>query len=164
MLSKTLQDGINKQIQHEIQSAYLYLSMSSYCESMNLSGFARWLRVQWEEELQHAMKFYTYVYERGGRVVLEAIDKPPVEFGTPLKIFQQVLDHEKKVTALIHKLYALSQKENDYAAEIELQWFVKEQVEEEKNATEIIEQLKMIGESGASLIMMDRHLAVRGSK
>jgi ferritin len=164
MLSTTLQDGINKQIQHEIQSAYLYLAMSSYCESINLPGFARWLRVQWDEELQHSLKLYDYVFERGGRVVLEAIEKPPVEFGTPMKIFQQVLAHEQKVTALINQLYGQAQKENDYATQIEMQWFVKEQVEEEKNATEIIEQLKMIGEAGPSLIMMDRHLGSRGGK
>jgi ferritin len=164
MLSTTLQDGINKQIQHEIQSAYLYLAMSSYCESINLPGFARWLRVQWDEELQHSLKLYDYVYARGGRVVLEAIEKPPVEYGTPMKIFQQVLAHEEKVTALINQLYGQAQKENDYATQIELQWFVKEQVEEEKNAAEIIEQLKMIGEGGPSLIMMDRHLGSRGGK
>jgi ferritin len=164
MLSAALQTAINDQIKHEINSAYLYLGMSSYCESMNLPGFARWLRVQWQEELEHAMKLFEYVYARGGRVVLEAVEKPPAEYGTPLKIFQEVLAHEKKVTSLINALYAVAVKETDYAAQAELQWFLKEQVEEEKNASDIVDQLKMLGESGPSLLMLDRHLGSRGGK
>jgi len=162
MLSKTLQDAINEQIKHEIQSAYLYLAMAQHCESVNLPGFAHWLAMQWKEELDHAMKFMGYVNARGGRVLLGAIEKPQAEYASPLAVFKQVLAHEQKVTALINKLYALAVKENDYAAQVELQWFVKEQVEEEKNATVIIEQLKMIGDSGTPLVMLDRQLGSRG--
>jgi len=162
MLSKSLQDAINEQIKNEIQSAYLYLAMAQHCHSVNLPGFAHWLTKQWHEELEHAMKFMGHVNDRGGRVVLGAIEKPKAEYASPLAVFKQVLEHEQKVTAMIHKLYALALKENDYPVQIELQWFIKEQVEEEKNATEIVEQLKMIGDSGTPLIMLDRQLGSRG--
>lgn len=161
MLSKSLQDAINEQIRNEIQSAYLYLAMSEHCESSNLPGAAHWLHEQWEEELEHAMKFSKYVNDRGGRVTLGAIDKPKAEWPSLLAVFQEVLAHEQKVTAMINSLYALALKENDYAAQVELQWFVKEQVEEEKNATEIIQMLKMAGESGPTVMMVDRHLGAR---
>lgn len=161
MLSKSLQDAINEQIRNEIQSAYLYLAMSVHCESSNLPGAAHWLHEQWEEELEHAMKFSKYVNDRGGRVTLGAIDKPKAEWPSLLAVFQEVLAHEQKVTAMINNLYAIALKENDYAAQVELQWFVKEQVEEEKNATEIIEMLKMAGESGPTVMMVDRHLGAR---
>ena len=161
MLSKSLQDAINEQIRNEIQSAYLYLSMSAYCESANLPGAAHWLRQQWEEELGHAMKFSKYVNDRGGRVMLGAIEKPKVEWPGLLAVFQEVLSHEQKVTAMINNLYAVAVKENDYASQIVLQWFITEQIEEEKNATEIIEMLKMAGESGPPLMMVDRQLGAR---
>lgn len=163
MLSKTIQDAINEQIKHEINSAYLYLSMSAYCESQNLSGCASWLRLQWQEELSHALKLFTYLGERGGRVTLQAIDRPPADYKSPLDIFQQVFAHEQKVTSLINQLYAMAIKENDYATQIELQWFINEQVEEERNVAEIVAQLKMIGESGPSLLMLDRQLGARGA-
>jgi ferritin len=163
MLSQAVQDAINEQIKHEINSGYLYLSMSAYCESVNLSGIAAWLRVQWQEELSHAMKLFDYVGERGGRVTLQAIDRPPVNYKSPLEIFQQVLAHEQKVTSLINRLYATAVKENDYATQVELQWFISEQVEEERNVTVIVEQLKMIGESGPSMLMLDRQLGARGA-
>jgi ferritin len=161
MLSKTLQDGLNEQIRNEFQSAYLYLAMSAHCEAVNLSGAAHWLRAQWEEETGHAMKLYKYVFDRGGRVTLGAIEKPQAEFQGLMSIFQLVLSHEQKVTALINSLYAAAIKENDYAAQIELQWFIQEQVEEEKHATEVIEMLKMAGESGPTLLMADRQLGAR---
>jgi ferritin len=163
MLSKTIQDAINEQIKHEINSAYLYLSMSAYSESQNLPGCANWLRLQWQEELSHALKLFTYVGERGGRVTLQAIDRPPADYQSPLDIFQQVLVHEQKVTSLINQLYATAVRENDYATQIELQWFINEQVEEEKNVSEIVAQLKIIGESGPSLLMLDRQLGARGA-
>ena len=162
MLSKSMQDALNEQIKNEIQSAYIYLAMAQHCESVNLHGFAHWLTQQWNEEMSHAMKFVDYVNDRGGRVVLGAIEKPQAEYASPLAVFKAVLAHEQKVTGMINKLYALALKENDYASQVELQWFIKEQVEEEKNAIEIIEQLKMIGDSGTPLIMLDRHLASRG--
>lgn len=161
MLSKSVQDAINEQIRNEIQSAYLYLAMSAHCEAVNLPGSAHWLRAQWEEELEHSMKMFKYVYDRGGRVTLQAIEKPQTEYPGLLGIFQQVLAHEQKVTALINGLYAIATKENDYATQIELQWFIKEQIEEEKNASEIIEILKMTGESGPTLLMIDRQLGAR---
>jgi ferritin len=161
MLSKAMQDAINEQIKNELYSAYLYLSMSAYCESNNLPGFAHWMRRQYEEEVTHGLKFFDYLTERGASVTLKAIDQPPADFKSPLAMFQQTLAHEQKVTGLIHDIYALAVKENDYASQVELQWFIKEQVEEEKSASEIVEQLKMMGEHGPSLIMMDRHLASR---
>jgi ferritin len=161
MLSKSLQDAINEQIRNEVESAYLYLSMSAHCEAANLPGAAHWLQAQWQEELSHAMKLFKYVYERGGRVTLHAIEKPAAKFSNLLGIFQQVLTHEQKVTALINDLYKAATKEQDFASQVELQWFIKEQVEEEKNASEIIEMLKMSGESGPALLMVDRQLGAR---
>jgi len=162
MLSKVVQDALNQQIKDELYSSYLYLSMSAYCETINLPGFAHWMRLQSEEELSHAMKLFDYVNDRGGRVVLQGIDQPPAEFNAPLDIFQQVLEHEQKVTGLIHQLYALALKENDYPTQVELQWFIKEQVEEEKSAGEIVEQLKVIGDHSTALLMLDRQLGARG--
>jgi ferritin len=164
MLSKSLQDAINEQMKHEIESAYLYLAMSAYCESINLPGTAAWLRVQWQEELSHAMKLFTYVHDRGGRVVLKAVDQPPVDYASPYEIFKQVLAHEQKVTGMINKLYEAAIRENDYATQVELQWFIKEQVEEEKNATDILRLFEMVGDSGISLMMLDRQLGSRGAK
>ena len=163
MLSKTIQDAMNEQIKNELYSAYLYLSMSAYCEAANLPGFAHWMRVQAQEEVAHAMKFYDFIYERGGRVVLQAIDQPPVEFQSPLNVFEQTLEHEQKVTALIHDLYTLAVQEKDYASQAFLQWFVTEQVEEEASATQIVETLKMIGDKGHALLMLDRELGKRGA-
>jgi ferritin len=163
MLSKALLEAINEQIKNEIQSAYLYLSMSAYCETLSLPGFATWLRIQWQEELSHAMKLFAMVNARGGQVVLQAIDKPPAKFKSPMDVFQQVLAHEQKVTSMINRLYGMAVKENDFASQIELQWFVKEQVEEEKTARDIIESLRIIGDSGTPLLMLDRQLGARSA-
>ena len=161
MISKSLQDAINEQINLELYSAYLYLSMSAHFESENLSGFANWMRVQYQEETGHAMKFYKYLLERNGAVTLKAIAQPTTKFKTPADVFTVVLKHEQKVTSLINKLYELAVKEKDYAAQFFLQWFINEQVEEEKNATEILNMLEMIGDSPVSLIMADRQLGAR---
>ena len=161
MLSKTVQDAINDQIKNELYSAYLYLSMSAYCEAVNLPGFAHWMRVQCQEEEAHAMKFFGFVYDRGSRVVLQAIDQPPVDFESPLDLFQQTLHHEQKVTAMINRIYDLATKENDYATQTFLQWFITEQVEEERNASQILEQLKAIGDQPAALFMLDGYLGKR---
>jgi ferritin len=163
MLSKALQDAINEQIKNELYSAYLYLAMAAYSEASNLPGFAHWLRAQSEEEVEHAMKFFDFVNERGGRVVLHAIDQPPVEFESPVKIFEETLNHERKVTGMIHRLYELALEEKDYPAQVMLHWFIDEQVEEESNATQILDTLKMIGDKGQALVMFDRELAKRGS-
>jgi ferritin len=161
MLSKTLHDAINTQIKHELNSAYLYLSMSAHCETLNLPGCARWLRIQWQEEVAHAMKLFDLIGSRGGKVTLQALDQPPAEFKSVRDIFERVLVHEQKVTTWINQLYALAVKENDYAAQADLQWFVKEQVEEEQTTTTIVAQLEMIGDSGTALMMLDRHLGTR---
>jgi len=163
MLGKKMQDMMNNQIQAEFYSAQLYLSMSAYSEAENFRGFARWLKVQYEEETSHGMKFLGYIQERGGEVELKAIEAPPVKFGSMLKMFEEVLSHEKKVTAMINNLYELALKEKDYAAQIFLQWFINEQVEEEANATLIVAQLKMIGDkSVGGLFQLDHTLGHRG--
>jgi ferritin len=161
MLSRTMQDAINEQIKNELYSAYLYLSMSAYCESGNLPGFAHWMQMQAQEEMVHAMKFYGYVHDRGGQVVLLAIDQPPAEFQSPLDIFEKALGHEQKVTAMIDNLYDLAIQEKDYASQVLLQWFVTEQVEEEDSATKVIDTLKMVGDSRQALLMLDRELGGR---
>ncbi len=163
MLSKKMQDAINQQISAEISSAYLYLAMSAYCAAGNRPGSAHWMRVQWQEELSHAMKLFDYINDRGGRAVLKAVAQPPTDFKSLLDVFQQVLEHEREVSTMIHRLYEAAVKENDYPTQIMLQWFISEQVEEEKTATEIVEQLKLIGEHGGAVIMLDRHLAKRGA-
>jgi ferritin len=164
MINKTVQDAINEQIKNELYSAYLYLSMAAYFESLTLPGFANWMKVQASEEQEHAMKFFNYVFERGGRVQLKAIDQPPSEWKTPLEVFEQVLEHEQKVTSMIHNLYSLALKENDYASQIMLQWFITEQVEEELNATTIVDQLKMIGAHDTAVLMLDHDLGKRSSE
>jgi ferritin len=161
MLSKVVEDAINEQIKNELYSAYLYLAMSAHFEVANLPGFAHWMRLQSQEEVEHAMKFFDYVNERGGRVVLQVIDQPPVEFKLPLDIFQQALEHEQKVTGMINNLYALAVKENDYPTQVMLQWFIEEQVEEEKSAGDVVEQLRMIGDHTQGLFMLDRQLGAR---
>jgi len=156
-----VQDAINGQINAELYSAYLYLSMAAYCDGAGLSGCAHWMRKQSQEEIEHAMKFYAYVNDRGGRVVLEAIEKPPVEFESLLDVFEKTYAHEQKVTSLIWKLYEIAREANDYATESMLQWYIDEQVEEEKNASEIVAQIKLVGTKGQALFMIDRALAAR---
>lgn len=163
MLSEKLSHAINAQINHELYSGYLYLSMAAYFDGESLPGFAHWMRAQAEEEQAHALKFYRYVYERGGTVTLSAIDGPPTEFASPLAVFEQTLAHERKVTGLINNLYALAVEDKDYASQVFLQWFISEQVEEEDNATQIIETLKRVGEKGQALVMLDRELGRRGA-
>jgi ferritin len=161
MLGKLLQDALNEQINLELSSAYLYLSMSAHFEGENLGGFANWMRVQYHEETEHAMKFYKYVYDRGGKVTLKAIPQPATKFKTTLDVFNMVLEHEQRVTASINKLYELAVKDKDYATQSSLKWFIDEQVEEEKNATDIINMLEMIGDSSMGLVMADRQLGAR---
>ena len=163
MLSKAMQDAINQQINAELYSAYLYLSMSAYCAATNRVGSASWMRVQSQEEQSHAMKLFDYVNDRGGRAMLKAVAQPPTEYTSLLDIFQQVLEHEREVTGMISRLYEAAVKENDYPTQIMLQWFITEQVEEERNAAEVIAQLKMIGDQGAAVMMLDRHLGMRAA-
>ncbi len=160
-LNKNLQNLMNEQIKHELYSAYLYLSMSAYCESINMPGFAHWFRVQSEEEVEHAMKFFAYVNERGGRVFLGAIDEPPAEFSSVVEVAEQTYEHEQKVSELINEIYAVALAEDDYAAQVFLHWFVEEQVEEEDNTRTLVEQLRMIGDHTSTLFMLDRQLGAR---
>jgi len=160
-LSKKLEDAINEQINKELYSGYLYLSMSAYCEAENLPGSAKWMRAQAQEEVDHAMRFFDYVNARGGRVVLKAIEMPAPVWKSPLEMFEQVLDHERKVTGLINRLYELALAEKDYAAQMELQWFITEQVEEEESAMDMVQKFKMAGEHPAGLYQLDKELATR---
>jgi ferritin len=163
MLSKTMQDAINEQIKHELYSAYVYLGMSANAESANWPGAAKWLRMQAAEEQGHAMKLFDFVNDRGGKVTLQSIDQPPQNFTSLLDVFEQVLAHERKVTALIHRLYETALAEKDYASQGMLQWFIDEQVEEEKNATQIVDALKLVGTQGTALFMVDRQLGGRAA-
>ena len=161
MLSKSMLKALNEQVNQELYASYLYLSMSAHFESANLPGFALWMQVQSKEENGHAMKIYKYIHDRGERVTLEAIDKPPSSFKKPLDVMRQALEHEKKVTGLITRLYEVAMKEKDYPTQVMLQWFINEQVEEEKTASDIIELLKQVGDAPAGLIMLDRQLGAR---
>lgn len=161
MLDQDMQDAINTQIRNEYYSSYLYLSMSAYCESRNFPGFASWLRRQSEEELVHAMKLFDYMLDRGGRAVLESIDRPPSEFGTLLEVFEELFEHEREVTGMINSLYDLALSQNDHATAVALHWFIEEQVEEEKSAEEVVERLKLAADNGAALMILDAELGSR---
>lgn len=161
MVSKKMEKALNKQITAEMYSAYLYAAMGAHFDSQNLDGFAKWMQAQAKEEMVHAMKFYHYIVETGGRVIFDAIDKPPADFGKPVKVFEEVLKHERKVTKLINDLVALARDEKDYATENFLQWFVAEQVEEEAAADGILQKLKMIGEHPHGVFMMNGKLGER---
>ncbi len=161
MLNPTVQQALNDQVQKELHSAYIYLSMAAYFEAENLPGAAHWMRKQAGEEQEHAMKIFDFIIDRGGRVTLQAIDAPPATFASPLAVFEAAYAHEQKVTKSIHDLYALAVQEGDYPTQVMLQWFIDEQVEEEKNASAIMAQLRMVGDSPAALFMIDRQLAAR---
>ena len=161
MLSKKVLAALNKQINAEIYSSYLYLSMAAYTKSLGLDGFENWFKVQAQEELVHAMKFFDYVNERGGRVTLAAIDGPPVSWKSPLEVLEATLKHEQHVTALINALVDLALSESDHATSNTLQWFVAEQVEEEASADAIRQKLALVGDKGNALYMIDRELATR---
>lgn len=161
MLSEKMQGALNNQINAEMHSAYIYLSMSAYFSDKNLNGFANWMRIQAQEEMLHAMKFYDFVIERRGRVLLQPIQAVPAEWESALAVFENALGHEQKVTGMINELVRLANEERDYASNSFLQWFVDEQVEEESNADGIVQQLKMVGDSPAVLFMLDREMATR---
>ena len=161
MLNPKIQDAINEQINAELYSAYLYLSMSLHFEAEGLSGIANWFKVQFQEEQAHAEIFMNYVNQRGGRVVLKAIEAVPTSWESPMDAFVATLEHEKKVTSLINALYSLAMKEEDYATRDRLAWFVPEQVEEEDNCRTLIDKLKLIGDNGMGLYMVSQELATR---
>jgi ferritin len=161
MLNKKMEEALNEQLNREMYSAYLYMSMSSHCTNKGLKGFANWFMVQYHEEMFHAMKIYEYVNLQGGRAVLKALQQPPTEFESPLEMFVKTLEHEQFITRSINDLMELSIAEKDHASRIFLQWYVTEQVEEESNDNEIIAQLKVIRDDPQGLMMLDRELAGR---
>jgi ferritin len=161
MIGKPMQDAMNEQINKELFSSYLYLSMAAYFEDKNLPGFATWMRTQANEEREHAMKFYDFILERGGRVQLKAIDAPKADWTSNMELVEEVAAHEVKVTASIYALYELALKEKDYPAQVMLQWFISEQVEEEKNAAEVVASLKMIEARETAVLQLDHRLSKR---
>jgi ferritin len=161
MLDKEMENAINKQMNAELYSSYLYLSMGAYFESIDLSGFARWMRAQAQEELAHAMKFYDYLVTRGARVTLTEIEAPQTEWDSPVAVFEHVYEHEQLVTGLINKLVDLSISLSDHATNNFLQWYVAEQVEEEESASGVLQKVKLAGEDSSGLLMLDQELGTR---
>jgi ferritin len=157
-----MQDAVNEQINKELYSSYLYLSMAAYFANKNLPGFSKWMHVQAGEEREHAMKLYEHLEDRGGRVLLKAIEAPKTEWASNLEAFKDAAAHEAKVTASIYALYELALREKDYPAQVLLQWFINEQVEEEKNAAEIVANLELIEERGTAVLLLDKQLGERG--
>lgn len=163
MLKSSVEKALNDQLNEEMYSSYLYMAMAAYFESINLNGFAHWMTLQAGEEMDHLRRFYSFIFERDGRVKLSAIDEPPFEWKSPLDAFETAYNHEVKVSGLIHKIVDLTRRENDHATENFLGWFVAEQVEEESSTLEIVNQLKMIKDSVNGLFMFNAHLGKRGS-
>ena len=161
MLEKRMEASLNEQINKEIYSAYLYMAMAGYSAELGLNGCKNWFNIQVKEELSHAEKFYNYVIEQGGRVVLDAIAAPPKDFGSIIGAFEETLKHEKNVTTSIKELVRIAREEVDVATEIFLQWFVSEQVEEEATVSDILQKLKLVGDSGGGLFMLDNELGKR---
>jgi ferritin len=161
MISKKMEDALNSQVNAELYSAYLYLSMAAWFESQNLMGFAHWLKVQTQEEMVHGLKFFNFINDRGGKVKLAAIKAPEVKWESPLHAFEFTYKHEQKVTGLINNLVDIATTEKDRAAQVFLDWFVNEQVEEEKSSSEIAQKLKMIGDNSSALYMLNQELAAR---
>ncbi len=164
MIKQKVQDEINDQIQAEFQSGWLYLAFAAWFEEKNLDGFGHWMRMQWQEEQAHGMKFYDHMLSRGGTIELKELEKPTVSAESVTAVFEKVLDHERYITKRIHSLYDLAKEEDDYPLQTLLHWFIDEQVEEEENAAAILERLKMIGDEGSSLYVLDRELAKRTSE
>lgn len=161
MLTERMNQALNDQVKWELFSGYLYLSMSAHLNNMGLSGFASWMRYQAQEELIHGMKFYDFINERGGKVELQQIEAPQNSWNTPLEIFEQALEHEQLVTKRINELVDVAIAERDHATNIFLQWFVTEQVEEEDSVGDIVSKLRLVGDGGEGLFMMDKELALR---
>lgn len=161
MLSKKMEEALNAQINAEMWSAYLYLSMSAWCSNAGKPGMANWYEVQFREEQDHARIFFNYILQRGGKVSLKPIEAVPTEWKSELDVFESTLTHEQHVTSLINNLFALTTSENDYATQSMLKWFIDEQVEEEENARNIIDSLRMLDGNGYGLFMLDKELAAR---
>ena len=163
-MNQRVEKAFNDQINEELFSAYMYLAVAAHFKAMNLDGFASWMRHQADEEVEHAMRLFTHINRRGGRVVLKAIGEPPLDFGSPLEAFQKALAHEQHITGTINALYEVAVEEKDYPAQMELQWFIDEQVEEEENTGGVVELLKMAGDNKGALLMLDRELARRSGE
>ncbi|MFH1652863.1 MAG: ferritin [Pseudomonadota bacterium] len=161
MISNKMVDAMNKQINAEMYSAYLYLSMVAYFDSINLPGFSKWMKAQAQEEVFHAMKFFNHLSERAVRAKLSAIEAPQTEWKSPLNVFEDAYKHEQKVTGMINDLVTLARSENDHASDNFLQWYVKEQVEEEASADGVVQQLKLVGDNKGGLFMLDKELSTR---
>jgi ferritin len=161
MLTKKVEAAMNDQLQKELQSAYVYLGMSAYCEEQSLPGFAAWLRRQFQEEQEHAFRFYNFIVDRGSRVQLKQLDAPATTYPSPLAVFESALEHERSVTRSINELYDLVAKEKDFASQAWLDWFATEQVEEEKTVGQIVDDLRRVGSSGDGLFFLDKDLASR---
>jgi len=161
MFSPKVAKAMNDQIKRELDSAYIYAGMAAYFDEIGLPGAAHWMKQQFGEEQQHAWKLYEYIFDRGGKVTFEALDKPASDYASPLDVFQKTLKHEKFITGHIHDLYALAVEEKDYASQILLQWFIEEQVEEEKSAGDIVSMLERAGDSKQALFMLDKELGQR---
>ena len=162
-MNEDVRTAINEQINREFHAAYLYLAMAAHFEAEALEGFAHWMRLQAQEEQGHAMRLFDYLLERGARVELGTIEAPPAGFDSPLSIAEQALEHERKVSEQINRIYALSAERGDFATQVHLQWFVAEQVEEESTGERMVERLRMAGDSRAALLILDRELAARSS-
>jgi ferritin len=162
VISKTMQDALNGQINLEQQSAQLYLAMSAHCEGRSFRGFAHWLRVQASEETAHALKLVDFLLDRGGVLELRALTAPPTGFGGIIQVFEQTLAHEKHITGRINALFELARQEKDYASELALQWYVTEQVEEESNVSQIVDQLRAVGDQGGGIWYLDSKMGKRG--
>lgn len=161
MLSKQIEKELNDQINAEYWSAYFYLSMAAYFENKNLPGFANWMKVQYQEEISHVLKFFDYVNERGGKVLLKPVDAVKTEWENEIEVFDDTLKHEQKVTGLINNLVNIALEEKDHATHNMLQWYVSEQVEEESSVDKILQQLKMLEGNKHGLLMLDRELKQR---
>jgi ferritin len=161
MLTNKVGAAMNDQLQKELQSAYVYLGMAAYCEAEGLPGFAAWLRRQFDEEQEHAFRFYNFIVDRGSKVELKQLDAPPTSYSGPLAVFETALEHERSVTKSINELYALVAKEQDFASQAWLDWFATEQVEEEKTVGQIVDDLRRVGGNGNGLFFLDKDLASR---
>ena len=161
MISTSLQDAFNRQIGNELSAAHLYLSMSAFFESLSLPGFAKWMRLQHQEETAHALKIFDFLVDRSGRVSIRAMDAPASDFESVEAAVALALEHERRVTADIYALHELAQKERDYASHVLLEWFAAEQVEEEKTLEEVLDNVRMVGSDGAGLLILDGRLATR---
>lgn len=161
MIKEKILKILNKQINEELYSSYLYLSMSTYFSSLNYDGFAKWMRLQSKEEYEHGMKIYDYILQRDGKVVLSKIETPKALWKSPLEVFQETLKHEQHISDCINNIVDLATQEKDHATSQFFQWFVAEQVEEEANASNILEKMKMVGDNKSGLFMLDRELGHR---